>query len=262
MKNFKRVVVKIGTSTIANCSDGLPNIERMKSIVSVMARMKNTGFEIVVVTSGAVGIGAGKLGFLNKKRTVPQKQACASVGQCALMNMYGDLFANFDFVVSQVLLTQQVLDGAENEQNAKNTFSVLLKHGVVPIVNANDTISIKELEFGDNDSLSAAVASLIKADILIILTDIDGIYDKNPADDCDAKLILKISKIDEKIRQIVRSRPGLLGTGGMETKLKAAEFLSLRKIPTAIVNGRFPERIFQVFSGVFKGTLVDLTGVF
>lgn len=262
MKKIKRIVVKIGTSTIANPADGLPNFERMKLIVSVLAKIKKTGVEVVVVTSGAIGIGAGKLGFLNKDKTVPQKQACASVGQSALINLYDSLFSGFGFVVSQILLTQQVLDGSENEFNAKNTFSVLLNHGVVPIVNANDTVSISELNFGDNDSLSAAVASLIDANILIILTDTDGVFDRNPSDCSDANLILKISEIDLKIKEIVRGKPGSLGTGGMETKLKAAEFLGLQKIPVAIINGRHPERIEEVFTGHFKGTLIDLAGVF
>lgn len=258
MEKVKRVVVKIGTSTIANASSGLPNVEKMKSIVCVLSKLKQSGVEIIIVSSGAVGLGAGKLGFLNKEKTKPQKQACASVGQCALINLYDELFAAWGFVVSQILLTQQVLDGDENEFNAKNTFNVLLQHGVIPIVNANDTVSTKELEFGDNDSLSAAVASLIDANILIILTDTDGIYDKNPAEFSDARLISKISRIDEQTRRMVKGKSGTLGTGGMETKLKAAEFLSLRKIPTAIVNGSHPERIEQVFCETFKGTLIDL----
>ena len=262
MKKIKRIVVKIGTSTIANSVDGLPNFERMKSIVSVLAGIKKSGVEVVVVTSGAIGIGSGKLGFLNKEKNISQKQACASVGQCALINLYDELFANFGFLVSQVLLTQQVIDGGENEFNAKNTFRVLLKHGVVPIVNANDTVSTSELNFGDNDSLSAVVASLIEADILIILTDTDGIFNKNPCDCSNVSLISKISHIDSTIREIVKGKPGALGTGGMETKLKAAEFLSLQKIPVAIVNGRNPERIEGIFKGSLKGTVIDLAGVF
>ncbi len=255
--NFKKIVVKIGTSTIADSDRGLPNLTKMKNIVDVLMEFKQGGSEIVVVSSGAIGLGAGKLGLLNCKKTIEQKQACASIGQCFLMNLYGELFSKFGVVVSQILLTQQVLDKGENEKNSINTFKVLFKYGVVPIVNANDTISTKELEFGDNDSLSAAVASLIEADLLIILTDMDGLFDKNPKINSDAKLIRRIDNINEKIKNMAGATSSVLGTGGMASKIKAAEFLSDWKIPVVIINGAHPERMLQIASSGFIGTIVD-----
>ncbi len=260
---FEKVVVKIGTSTITNSCDGLPDIEQMSKIVESIVQIKKMKISVVIVSSGAIGIGAAKLGLIHKPKTVSQKQACASVGQYALMSLYDKLFSKYGFLVSQILLTRQVLDGSENEKNARNTFKVLFEAGIVPIVNANDVVSTDELEFGDNDSLSAYVASLIEAGVLIMMTDLDGIFDHNPRfGGSEARLIRTINKIDEKIKNIVRGEPGEFGTGGMETKLMAAEFLSKKNIPTAIVNGSHAKRLIQVLEGSFCGTLIDTAGVF
>lgn len=258
---FKRVVIKIGTSTLIDESFKV-NTKSMENIVKVVVDIKNLGVDVVIVTSGAVGIGASILKLNVPVKDTSLRQACASVGQCELMNIYKKLFSKYDFLISQILLTQQVLDKSENEFNTKNTFEQLLIKNVVPIVNANDTMFIKELEFGDNDELSAAVAVLIKASMLIILTDIDGIYNKNPKTNLDAKLIDKISDIDDYIENVVRFGTNMFGTGGMKTKLKAAKTAASKKIPTAILNGRYPERIYNIFKGEVKGTLIDLKNIY
>lgn len=252
-----RIVIKIGTSTLTH-KTGLCNIMQMGKIVKVIADLKNSGKEIVVVTSGAVGIGAGKLGFFSPPKEIPKRQACASLGQCILMNLYAELFAKYGYSVSQILLPQKVLDGGENEINTKNTFKELLGKSIIPIVNANDTISTKELEFGDNDTLSAYVALLIEADLLIILTDLDGIYDKNPNENKDANLIRKIRYVDKNLEDAVKGKASFFGTGGMETKLKAAKIFSYNEKPTIILNGSFPERMYGIFKGNVEGTLIDL----
>ena len=253
--DIKRVVIKIGTSTITN-KKGLCNIAKMRAIVDIIAELKSKKIDVVVVTSGAVGIGAGRLGLLEMPKQTSLRQACASLGQCVLMDLYAQLFSKHGYMVSQILLTQDVLDSAENEFNTKNTFKELLKRNVVPIVNANDTVYTKEIEFGDNDSLSAAVSFLIDAHILIILTDIDGVYDKNPKKNIDAKLINKICNVDENLKKAVSGGANVLGTGGMVTKLKAASKVA-SKLPTVILNGEFPDRILKALKGEVCGTLID-----
>ncbi len=255
--NIRKIVIKIGTSTITK-NNGLFNLNNMQKIAKIIANLKKIGLEIVVVSSGAVGIGAFKLGLKLPLKEISLKQAAASVGQCILMNHYSEIFFEYGLIVSQILLTQNVLDEAYNEINAKNTFNELLKRKIVPIVNENDTISIKELKWGDNDTLSASVANLIEADLLVILTDLDGVYNKNPNESCDAKLIKKINEITEEIKEAVKGKPNFFGTGGMQTKLKAAKIASLKKTPTVILNGRFPERLLKVLDGEINGTLIDL----
>lgn len=259
--DFKRIVVKIGTSTLTY-KTGLINMRRMERIIKVIAELENFGKELLIVTSGAVGVGAGRLGFSAPPKDVPKRQACASFGQCVLMNIYADLFLKYGYLVSQILLTQNVLDGGEHEYNTKNTFYELLKRKIIPIVNANDTISTKDLEFGDNDTLSAYVSLLVDADLLIILTDTDGVFDKNPFENSDAKLVEKIEKIDRKLEEAVSGKSSFFGTGGMQTKIKAAKIVSLKKIPTVILNGSYPERVYGVLEGKVEGTLIDLYKIF
>ena len=257
MMKFQRIVVKVGTSTVAH-STGLPNIRHMEALAKVLADIKNTGRDVVLVTSGAIGVGAGKMGYSAPPKAIADRQACAAVGQCELINMYDSLFSNYGHMVAQILLTQQVLDGGEDELNAKNTFSALFNKNIIPIVNANDTMSIHELEFGDNDTLSAAVAVLIDADILIILTDLDGVFDSNPSENRDAKLIKYIDKIDRSLMESAKGEPNALGTGGMVTKLRAAQVAASKNIPTFIANGSYPNRIYSIFEGNHEGTLISL----
>ena len=255
---FKRIVVKVGTSTIAHAT-GLPNIRHMENLVKVLSDIKNTGRDIVLVTSGAIGVGAGKMGYQNLPKSVADRQACASVGQCALMKIYDNLFSEYNHMVSQILLTQNVMDGGEHQTNTVNTFNALLYKNILPIVNANDTISTKEIEFGDNDTLSATVATLIDADILVIMTDLDGMYDCNPRNNENAKLIDYIDNIDDKLKEAAKGEKSALGTGGMVTKLNAATIAAEKNIPTFIINGAHPERIYGIFDGKLKGTFIDLS---
>ena len=257
LMKYQKIVVKVGTSTIAHPT-GLPNIRHMEALVKVLADIKNTGRDVVLVTSGAIGVGAGKMGYLTPPKGVVDRQACAAVGQCELINMYDSLFSHYGHMVAQILLTQQVLNAKEDELNAKNTFFALLNKNIIPIVNANDTMSINELEFGDNDTLSAAVAVLIEADILIILTDLDGVFDGNPSKNRDAKLIEHIQKIDKSLMDSAKGEPNTLGTGGMATKLKAAQIAASKDIPTLVANGSHPNRIYGIFQGKHEGTLISL----
>lgn len=257
LMEFQRIVVKVGTSTLAH-STGLLNIRHMEALVKVLADIKNTGRDVILVTSGAIGVGAGKMGYSTPPKAISDRQACAAVGQCELINMYGSMFSRYGHMVAQILLTQQVLNAEEDELNAKNTFFSLLDKNIIPIVNANDTMSISELEFGDNDTLSAAVAVLIDADILIILTDLDGVFDSNPLKNPDAKLIKHIQKIDKSLIESAKGEPNALGTGGMLTKLNAAKIASLESIPTVVANGSHPDRIYSIFQGKPEGTLISL----
>lgn len=255
---YNRIVIKIGTSTLTH-KTGLCNIKKMENIVKVIADIKNSGKEVVVVTSGAVGIGAGKLKCLNlHRKNKSLKQACASVGQRILINLYSSLFSKYGYEVAQLLLNYNVLDSFEDEFNVKNIFDELFKRDIIPIVNANDTVFVKELEFKDNDSLSAAVSLMVEAKLLIILSDIDGIYDKNPNENVDAKLIKNIDFLDDYLKEAEFSKPNFFGTGGISTKLKAAKIISSKKIPLVILNGEYPERIYDVFNGVVNGTLIKL----
>ena len=254
---YKRVVVKVGTSTLAHATGRL-NIRRIERLVKVLSDIKNSGIEIVLVTSGSIGVGAGKLGYIKRPDDLPGKQACAAVGQCELMYIYDKLFGEYNHTVAQVLLTQYTVDGGEREQNVVNTFKALLHKNVIPIVNANDTVSTTEIEFGDNDTLSALVSRFVNADLLLILTDIDGLYDGNPSENPDAKLIEYVDKIDDNLRKIASGRGSSLGTGGMITRLDAAEIAGDASIPTVIINGRQLERVYELFDGKNIGTLFEL----
>ena len=195
----KRIVIKLGTSTLAH-STGKLNIRKMNSLVRVLADLQNSGKELVIVSSGAIGLGVGKLGLRTRPSDTPSKQACAAVGQCELMYMYDNLFDEYGITVAQILLTKTILE----KNNVVNTFERLISMGVIPIVNENDTVAIDELELeiGENDSLSAMVAHLAKADLLVILSDIDGLFSSDPRTDKNAKLIPVVEEIDEKIENI------------------------------------------------------------
>ena len=217
----KRIVIKLGTSTLAH-STGKLNIRKMTSLVRVLADLQNSGKELVIVSSGAIGLGVGKLGLKSRPSDTPSKQACAAVGQCELMYMYDNLFDEYGITVAQILLTKTILE----KNNVVNTFEKLISMGVIPIVNENDTVAIDELELeiGENDSLSAMVANLARADLLIILSDIDGLFSSDPHTDKTAKLIPVVEKIDHHIEEIAGGAGSSLGTGGMATKIHAAKF--------------------------------------
>ena len=257
-KQANRIVVKVGTSTIAY-NTGLINIRRVESLVKVLADLANSGKQVVLVTSGAIGVGCGKLGLHERPKDVPGKQAAAAVGQCELMYLYDNLFSAYNRTVAQVLLTKDVVDSENRKQNVINTFCRLLDLRVIPIINENDTVSIDELEgeqerFGDNDTLSAVVAGLVHADALIILSDIDGLYTDNPRTNPNAKLIPEVTKIDDSIRAMASGAGSSHGTGGMITKINAAEISMNAGIPMAVLSGEDPALLYELLAGGQVGT--------
>ncbi len=255
----KRIVVKVGTSTLTHRTGRL-NIRRVEKLVKTLADLQNAGHEVVLVSSGAIGLGMGKLGLTKKPSDTPGKQACAAVGQCELMYMYDKLFAEYSLTVAQVLLTKYVLQD-ERQQNVVNAMERLITQGVIPIINENDTVAIDELELevGENDSLAAIVATLASADLLIIMSDIDGLYDKDPHQHQDAKLIPVVHEIDENIRQLAGGAGSKLGTGGMVTKINAVELAYEAGIDVVLMNGQRPEKLYDVFEDKQVGTIFNCT---
>lgn len=251
----KRIVVKLGTSTLTH-KTGRLNIRRMTNLVKVLADLQNSGKELIIVSSGAIGVGVGKLGLRERPTDTPTKQAAAAVGQCELMYIYDDLFDNYGITVAQILLTKIIIEN-ESRKNVENTFEKLLSMGVIPIVNENDTVAIDELELeiGENDSLSAIVAECAKADLLIILSDINGLYDSDPHKNPDAKLIPVVEKIDGYIEDIAGGAGSALGTGGMATKINAAKIANKAGIDMVIMNGDNPEKLYDLFENKNIGTI-------
>lgn len=253
LKDVKRIVVKVGTSTLTY-STGKTNIRRMHKLVSVLSDIVNSGIEVALVTSGAIGVGVGKLGLKEKPADTAGKQAAATIGQCELMFMYDKLFSEYGHTVGQLLITKSDVDNYERRENLINTFNKLFDFGAIPVINENDSVAVEEIVYGDNDSLSAIVAKLINADALIILTDIDGLYDANPTENEDAKLIPVITVIDEDLYAIAGDRGSTLGTGGMVTKLHAAEIAMDAGIDTIVMNGENPTDIYKALDGKQIGT--------
>ena len=253
MADYNRIVVKVGTSTLTygNGKLNLSGIERLSMVLSDIA---NQNKDVVLVTSGAIGVGMSKLGFKERPYDIGLKQALAAVGQGLLMQTYEKMFAEYGRVVAQILITKEDIFLEDRSINAVNTFNALFKHNVIPIVNENDTIATDEIKIGDNDVLSAYVAKLIKADLLILLSDIDGLYDKNPALE-DAKLIRRVYSIDDSITSAAEDTSSILGTGGMRTKINAARIAMENGILMAIVNGSRPDNIYDRISGREAGTL-------
>lgn len=252
-KNAKRVVIKVGTSTLTY-DNGNFNLQRFKELAFVLSDLKNKGLDIVLVSSGAIAAGVSKKGLQQKPKETSKKQALAGIGQHYLMNIYDDVFSTYNTVISQALFTKDAFDNRERRQNARNTFNEWFEYGVIPIVNENDTVAYKEIEFGDNDTLSAYVSRLVEADVLIILSDIDGLYNKDPNKFKDAQLIPEVKNIAE-VEPLAKGSSSELGTGGMITKLEAARIASKSSIPTVITNGNCPENIRYVLEGKEIGTL-------
>lgn len=248
----KRIVVKVGTSTLTH-KTGKTNISKISDLVNVLADLHNMGHEIILVSSGAIAIGTSRLGLKRKPDTIMGKQAAAAVGQGELMFLYDKFFGEYDVVVSQLLFTYDALRNADNKEHLTNTFNQLLEYGSIPVVNENDSVSIEELLNGDNDCLSATVAELIGADILILLTDTDGLYDGNPSENPDAKLISVVESITEEI-EACAGGAGEKGTGGFATKVKAAKIATGAGIPVVVMNGSEPKKIYNVLGGENVGT--------
>lgn len=253
LKDVKRLVVKVGTSTLTY-STGKTNIRRMHKLVSVLSDIVNSGIEVALVTSGAIGVGVGKLGLKERPEDTQGRQAAAAVGQCELMFMYDKLFAEYGHTVAQLLFTKSDVDNEERRTNLINTFDKLFAYGAVPIINENDTVAVEEIVYGDNDSLSAIVAKLISADALIILTDIDGLYDDNPLENEDAKLISTVTEITDDLYKAAGGHGSKFSTGGMVTKLHAAQISTSAGIDTIVMNGSAPEAIYKALDGKQAGT--------
>lgn len=256
----KRIVIKLGTSTLTHRTGRL-NIRRVERLVKVFADLQNAGHEVILVSSGAVGLGMSKLGLTERPKDTPMKQACAAVGQCELMYMYDKLFGEYNLTVAQLLLTKYVTD-SPRKNNVENTFEKLIEKGVIPIVNENDTIAIDELEleFGENDTLAAQVGIFCNADLLIIMSDIDGLYTGNPNIDPNARLIPVVDEINDEIRSIAGGTGSALGSGGMITKINAAEIATNAGIDMVILNGRNPSVLYDLFDGKQAGTVFTSKG--
>ncbi len=253
LKDVKRLVVKVGTSTLTY-DTGKTNIRRMHKLVSVLSDIVNSGIEVALVTSGAIGVGVGKLGLKERPSDISGRQAAATVGQCELMFMYDKLFGEYGHTVGQLLITKSDVDSEERRKNLVNTFEKLFDYGAVPIVNENDSVAVDEIVYGDNDSLSAIVAKLINADALIILTDIDGLYDDNPNENEDAKLISQVGEITDELIAVAGGHGSRFSTGGMVTKLHAAQIAMDAGIDTIVMNGAAPESIYKALDGKQIGT--------
>ena len=265
MKDTKRIVVKVGTSTITH-GHGKPNFHNIELLCRVLSDIKNMGYEVVLVSSGAIGVGVGKLRLSEKPKELKLKQAIASVGQCELMHLYDKFFGEYGQIIGQILMTYDNVDNSYSRQNLENTFSALLELGVIPVVNENDSVCTTEVEtgenkvLGDNDTLSAIVAQLCKADLLILLSDIDGLYDSDPHKNPDAKLIPVVDVLNDEIHLLAGGAGSALGTGGMATKLSAAEIAGRAGIDMIIMNGAHPDNIYKVLNDVPVGTLFRAGG--
>lgn len=255
-KDKKRIVIKIGTSSLTHKETGRLNLTKLEVLVREISDLRNQGKEVVLVSSGAIGVGSAAVGFDGKPEQLAQKQACAAVGQARLMMIYQKLFSEYNQTAGQILMTKNTMVDNLNRTNAKNTFHELLKLGVIPIVNENDTISTYEIQFGDNDTLSAVVAALIQADLLILLSDIDGLYTDDPHENPNAKFISIVENMDDHFMQMGKSTTGSkVGTGGMATKLTAAEIATAAGTDMIIANGKDFHVIHKIIDGGEHGTV-------
>ena len=248
-----RIVVKIGTSTLAYPT-GHMNIRRVEYLCKVMSDLKNAGHEMILVSSGAIGMGVGKLSLKSRPVDIPTKQAAAAVGQCELMYVYDKLFSVYNHTVAQILMTGDDLEHADRLENFQNTLSRLLDLGALPIINENDTIATEEIAIGDNDTLAAYVASQLRADLLILLSDIDGLYTADPHQDPSAKLIEVVPEVNASIIALGGGSGSSLGTGGMATKLRAAVIATDSGCDMVIANGENPEYLYDIVDGKPVGT--------
>lgn len=250
----KTIVVKVGTSTLMH-EDGSLNFRRIEDLVRLLADVKNMGKNVVLVSSGAVASGRNRMHIQVKPQTVPEKQALAAVGQVTLMTIYARIFAKYGQNIAQILLTRNIVEHDNSRNNVINTAAKLFEMGVIPIVNENDSIATEEIEFGDNDSLSAIVATIIDADLLVIFSDIDGMYNDNPKLNPEAKLINKVDKLTPELEAMCKDTSSIFGTGGMKTKIHAAEIANRSGIPMVLTNGSRPADLYQILEGKSVGTL-------
>ncbi len=260
VKDKKRIVIKIGSSSLMHNETGRLNLGKIEKLVRTIVDIKNSGKDVVLVSSGAIAVGRMAIGLNEKPDELPVKQACAAIGQAKLMMVYQKIFAEYSTTAAQVLMTKATVMNDKSRRNAQNTFNELLNLGAVPIVNGNDTVSTYEIKqvqtFGDNDRLSAIVTSIIDADLLILLSDIDGLYTDDPNSNPDARFINQVDVIDDKLLNMGKSTSGSgVGTGGMATKLKAAGIAVSSGADMVIANGNDIDNIAKIMSGADVGTL-------
>ena len=257
MRNLKTntIVIKIGTSSLTY-KNGRIKHKKFDKLARVISDLKNMGKNVVLVSSGAIAVGVSKLNLEKRPDDVPGRQALAAIGQCALMKLYESFFSDYGYNVAQVLMTKYTIEDKRSLNNVKNLFKKLISMNVIPIINENDAIATEEIELGDNDNLSAHVAEIVGADLLIILTDIDGFYSENPAIHPDAKLVGELNEIDDEILKRAGGSVSGVGTGGMYTKLIAGKTALTSGISTIIMNGEEPKMIYDAVDGKEIGTLI------
>ena len=256
-----RIAVKVGTSTLTNDS-GKNNLRAFDRLAYVLSDVQNLGYEVILISSGAIAVGANKLNLKERPSTLCMKQAAAAVGQCSIMYLYDKFFADYGKTAAQILLNADDINIEEKKENLTSTFNTLLEMGIIPVVNENDSVSYTEIEskdrlFSDNDMLSAVVAILCGAEKLVIFSDIDGFYDKDPRLYKDAKLIEHISEIDDKVLSSAGGAGSRRGTGGMKTKLAAASLATAQGIDVIVTNGKRPDDLYDIVNGVPRGTFFE-----
>lgn len=255
LKNKKRIVVKIGSSSLSHDATGNLNFTKMEKLVRELCDLKNQGKDVVLVSSGAIAVGKKVIGLPKRPEKISMQQACAAIGQAQLMMTYEKLFSEYHQIMAQVLMTKKTMLDNLSRLNAQNTFNELLNLGVIPIVNENDTVSTFEMQFGDNDTLSALVASLIGADLLILLSDIDGLYTDDPRTNPDAEFIDFVDTIDDSLLEMGKGPGSSVGTGGMATKLTAARIATLSGADMIVANGEDISILHRIMNGGNWGTL-------
>ncbi|MCF0258612.1 MAG: glutamate 5-kinase [Erysipelotrichaceae bacterium] len=255
IKHHQRIVVKIGSSSLTHKETGRLDLSKMEVLVRQLSDLRNRGKDVILVSSGAIMVGMQTIGLERKPHSVSRKQACASIGQARLMLSYQKLFSEYNQTCSQILMTKQTILIEKSRYNAKNTFEELLDLGVIPVVNENDTISTEEIEFGDNDTLSAVVAALVHADLLILLSDIDGLYDDDPNRNPHARFIPEVPFFTSELDEMAKGSVSRVGTGGMTTKIKAARIASASGAETIIANGEDFHILKDLLDGAEIGTL-------
>lgn len=254
-----RIVIKVGTSTLTN-DLGKSDLRAFDRIACVLSDIQNMGYEVILVSSGAIAVGTNKLNMKERPASMRMKQAAAAVGQCSIMYLYDKFFNDYDKTIAQILLNAEDIQQEEKKENLTNTFNALLEMGIIPVVNENDSVSYTEIEsderlFGDNDMLSAVVAVLCRAKRLIILSDIDGLYDGDPRLHANARIIERVEQIDDTIYALAGGAGSRRGTGGMRTKLQAASLATAQGIDTVITNGKRPQALYDIVNGINAGTL-------
>jgi glutamate 5-kinase len=256
LKDKQKIVIKVGSSSLIHSATGNLNLIKLEKLVRELCDLKNQGKDVVLVSSGAIGVGKTALGLKDRPDTISMKQACAAVGQAKLMMTYQKLFAEYNQTTAQILMTKYTVTNNLSRMNAKNTFDELLGIGVIPVVNENDTVSTYEMQFGDNDTLSAIVASLIQADLLILLSDIDGLFTDDPNTNEDAEFIDCVEILDSQLMDMAKDSTGSnVGTGGMATKLQAAKIATESGVDMIIANGENMDIIHKIVEGEKVGTL-------